>query len=689
MRNEFLITVCSIIVGIVGTILVSFISINIVGNGFENPVCAILFVIVGIIISWITYRSIFGMLFINLREKYPDGVVEWAYNKGFLKSVEETLDKLSFSQKKAALKNEKDIKINELLVREEYNKIAFHNKLGLEAFVKQTKMIKRHFVIHHKEDIVRLDEKENKRVQHEKLNQDFEVIRTQYPLGISVWMKNNLIGSTISYEQIEKAQEEISLIAQFEEQEKKRIAKIEAKERKKKELVSWKSEQSHFTNYCRTLRDDFLGEFGSYCYDIDISINGIHSNEKYPVWQMFAQSYCLESDLDYTNFQLKRDLAIMMNQGVFPVYDKLFEDISNYINHINAEEPISLYFCPPADESLSQKYGKIYIRFTEYLDDKIKHEQLYLPSLEDLFVSFDKWAKNINRRMIIVDVCTPNERLMEICKKISSKFVRKRPLINFISIYKGYDREEMMRLIETDNINREKEETKKRKEDEAHHKLIKSVSSWNYLWDGFRYTYLFYYYPTTCEFEANEEEWNNRYIIWNFKNDPEKGISDEEHEEAIKIVLPQIKQRLVDTFSEESLQYLTWACLPASTKDKNEARYKDFSERLCAVTGMENGYEHIHILEDGLSKNNPNNTTGRSIQPEVAFDDWFKSKYVLLFDDVITKGGTMLRYKHMLEDCGAIVVGGLCLGKTKHKTTNTLPLLYNDIEDVEIEPTGA
>ena len=255
------------------------------------------------------------MLFINLREKYPDGVVEWAYNKGFLKSVEETLDKLSFSQKKAALKNEKDIKINELLVREEYNKIAFHNKLGLEAFVKQTKMIKRHFVIHHKEDIVRLDEKENKRVQHEKLNQDFEVIRTQYPLGISVWMKNNLKGSTISYEQIEKAQEEISLIAQFEEQEKKRIAKIEAKERKKKELVSWKSEQSHFTNYCRTLRDDFLGEFGSYCYDIDISINGIHSNEKYPVWQMFAQSYCLESDLDYTNFQLKRDLAIMMNQN--------------------------------------------------------------------------------------------------------------------------------------------------------------------------------------------------------------------------------------------------------------------------------------------------------------------------------------------------------------------------------------
>ena len=204
MRNEFLITVCSIIVGIVGTILVSFISINIVGNGFENPVCAILFVIVGIIISWITYRSIFGMLFINLREKYPDGVVEWAYNKGFLKSVEETLDKLSFSQKKAALKNEKDIKINELLVREEYNKIAFHNKLGLEAFVKQTKMIKRHFVIHHKEDIVRLDEKENKRVQHEKLNQDFEVIRTQYPLGISVWMKNNLIGSTISYEQMNR-----------------------------------------------------------------------------------------------------------------------------------------------------------------------------------------------------------------------------------------------------------------------------------------------------------------------------------------------------------------------------------------------------------------------------------------------------------------------------------------------------
>jgi Predicted amidophosphoribosyltransferases len=57
----------------------------------------------------------------------------------------------------------------------------------------------------------------------------------------------------------------------------------------------------------------------------------------------------------------------------------------------------------------------------------------------------------------------------------------------------------------------------------------------------------------------------------------------------------------------------------------------------------------------------------RVFPPEVAIADWFYGKYVLLFDDVITRGRTMLRYKEILERKGAIVVGGFTLGKTKHE----------------------
>ena len=161
---------------------------------------------------------------------------------------------------------------------------------------------------------------------------------------------------------------------------------------------------------------------------------------------------------------------------------------------------------------------------------------------------------------------------------------------------------------------------------------------------------------------------NDRRTIWNFKNDPGRNISSLQHEEALNNVIPQIIQRLNDTFGEEYVQFLTLVCLPASTRAKNVARYEEFAKRLCDETGMENGYEHTHVVKDGMSKNDPENHTGRSIQPIIEFDkDFFRGKNVLLFDDVVTKGGTMLRYKDILKDKGATVIGGICLGKTKHE----------------------
>lgn len=217
------------------------------------------------------------------------------------------------------------------------------------------------------------------------------------------------------------------------------------------------------------------------------------------------------------------------------------------------------------------------------------------------------------------------------------------------------------------------EEEKKKKENRirlapgAPKVLLTKVQSWEHLYGSFHYTWLFYYYPTTCDFEPPYQDCENRRIVWNFKNDPERHIMPAIHERAIDLVLPQIKQKLSDTFGEEYLQFLTLVCLPASTSAKNQARYEDFSSQLCAETGMDNGYPHTYITKDGLSKNDPNNTSRRSVQPEVRFDDWFKGKLVLLFDDIVTKGGTMLRYKEMLERKGATIIGGIALGKTKHE----------------------
>lgn len=64
----------------------------------------------------------------------------------------------------------------------------------------------------------------------------------------------------------------------------------------------------------------------------------------------------------------------------------------------------------------------------------------------------------------------------------------------------------------------------------------------------------------------------------------------------------------------------------------------------------------IHLGGTGLD------TTKQSFDRE-----FFKGKYVLLFDDVITKGISMSIFKRKMESLGAIVVGGLALGKTKHE----------------------
>jgi len=194
-----------------------------------------------------------------------------------------------------------------------------------------------------------------------------------------------------------------------------------------------------------------------------------------------------------------------------------------------------------------------------------------------------------------------------------------------------------------------------------------NVKRWEYLSDNFYYTYLYYYYPTNCEFEATEEEWYVRRLVWHFKNDPDRHIAFFEHNNALSVVVPLIKKRLTEAFGEESLPFLTFACLPASTNAKNQARYEEFSRRLCEETGIENAYGYIEITKDGISKNDPRNETGSSIQPEVRIDSWFRGKQVLLFDDVITKGNTMLRYKRLLERVGATVIGGLAIGKTKHE----------------------
>ena len=205
-------------------------------------------------------------------------------------------------------------------------------------------------------------------------------------------------------------------------------------------------------------------------------------------------------------------------------------------------------------------------------------------------------------------------------------------------------------------IQEEKEQKQRELENIKQH-----ISTWESIGNFINISYLFPYYPTTCDFEANDLEWANRWLVWNFKNTPGK-TSSYEHNKALENLLPRISQLLSSTFGKD-IYKLVLVCIPAASKANNDARYKELSNKLTELTGMINSFEHIQIVEDATPKH-----LGGTGNPTLHFDeDFFKDKYVILFDDVITSGRSMIAFKIRLERMGAKVIAGMSIGKTKHE----------------------
>ena len=101
-------------------------------------------------------------------------------------------------------------------------------------------------------------------------------------------------------------------------------------------------------------------------------------------------------------------------------------------------------------------------------------------------------------------------------------------------------------------------------------------------------------------------------------------------------------------------------CIPASTRTKNEARYRDFYTKMNQLCGIQSAYSHIHITSDSTAKHE-----GGSGNVFVSLDkNFFKNKFVLMMDDVVTTGHSLNRYKNLLEQIGARVIGAILIGKT-------------------------
>ena len=527
------------------------------------------------------------------------------------------------------------------------------------------------------DEIREAEEKRRKEfeIKSKKWREDAERIRESYPDGYKKWEAERkgkwLYG--ITDQAISDAESEIGIMD------------------KELKIENWKKDQRAFAKRCRGLRDELLKTFGCYSYNIDLPSSNASAVGNYTIWQLFPHSYCLEEDLDYTYFNLEKVNGQFVKEHKAYLLTTQADAIASFINELNKEEKTSVFFCPVREGWNLDTYLAIYSNIIAGFDDSVDFIETTDPLTETTTVDLSdekQWLNNIKRRIVIIDVATDNDQMATTCKDVISKVEEKRPLITFISAMKGFSRDEMTKLIDKDNKKREEEAKKKLEKANAKRLLIQSVSSWDTLVDGdLRYSFLFYYYPTTCNFEATEEEWSNRWLVWNFKNTPGK-TSPEAHEETLDEVVPMLKDKILSTFEVNSLKYLTLVCIPASSQEKTQARYEEFSNRICGELGMENAYSHITVLEARQERHlgGTNINTG-----QLRFDEeFFNGKNVLLFDDVITRGDSMRTFKRKMEALGATVIGGLSLGKTKHErpaqTGDAMP--FPPIPNIEQDDYG-
>lgn len=185
----------------------------------------------------------------------------------------------------------------------------------------------------------------------------------------------------------------------------------------------------------------------------------------------------------------------------------------------------------------------------------------------------------------------------------------------------------------------------------------------------FFYLYKFYPYDEINDQTLAKTDISNRYLIWDFKNSPDKERKPEDVLRVRNIIIERLYQSLSKIDKDWSTVVLL--CLPASTQEAYEARYKEFSDMLCNKIGLINGYEYIHYIEDGTPKHE-----GGDGKPIYGIDyEKLYDKELIILDDVITRGYTILHFKSRLELMGLNVIAGICIGKTFHQ---------KDIDDWEI-----
>lgn len=450
--------------------------------------------------------------------------------------------------------------------------------------------------------------------------------------------------------------------------------KLSALEQRSKSVElgkEWIAKQKSLADTLRGNCKKYIPNWGCYFYDLSVETPSFYEHPQinnFRIWQFFYISYCDDTTLDYTLTPSQKNESLKNSKFIsrkLSYKDVVYDAIMPFIRFIKEQ---SKNVCVVFGNSGLDSYEQLNMQFA-YLSTllTIGEDISCYDSIRDIVITDDTCV-------IVFELITSNDFLRKQCYEIIKSKRDRYPTICYISMRKGYDTDEMIELIEKakEKAQKEREERERQEREEREAKqrrlevtssLRHCASSWKKIL-GLPCCSLLPYYPTTCDFEADEEEWADRWTVWNFKNTPGK-TSEQSHRKTLSEVVPRIKCVLVETFGNSNLRQLTLVCIPASTAIKTEARYSEFSNWLCQETGMTNAYSHISVIRNSEEKKfGGSGITTNNVQFD---EDFFKDKNVILFDDVITKGESMSRFRRKLESLGANVICGFSIGRTTHE----------------------
>lgn len=165
------------------------------------------------------------------------------------------------------------------------------------------------------------------------------------------------------------------------------------------------------------------------------------------------------------------------------------------------------------------------------------------------------------------------------------------------------------------------------------------------------------YFPVRIR-NVGEDAIEARNLVWAFKD---------AKEEATERVAQMTAEYLICQYGEK-VKDMTFICVPASSREKNESRYKNFCRRVSELSGIADGFPLVYISGERPAVHEHRHDKSAFVADDMKFDtEQIKGKTVCVFDDVISTGQSYGVFADRLEQLGANVIGGIFLSRTHYR----------------------